>query len=152
LKDFEIIGPMKVTGVSDSSSRRKVFKCRPVSPQEELPCATKIISDLAHQAYRRPTTAEDLEGLLSFYESGRKTGDFESGIRLVLEALLASPNFVFRFERTPSTAKAGQPYRIDDLELASRLSYFLWAAAPDEELITVAGQGRLHDPVVLEKQ
>jgi hypothetical protein len=152
LKDFEILGPMKVTGVSDTPSRRRVFQCRPLSASEELPCATKIITDLARQAYRRPTSSEDLEGLLTFYESGRKSGDFEAGIRLALEAMLASPNFVFRFERTPTTAKAGQPYRIDDLELASRLSYFLWSTAPDDELIGIASQGKLKDPIIFEKQ
>src|SRR5215831_11468101 len=152
LKDFEILGPLKVTGVSDTPSRRKVFKCRPLIASEELPCATKIISDLARQAYRRPTTAEDLEGLLTFYDSGRKSADFESGIRLALEALLASPNFAFRFERTPASAKAGQTYRIDDVELASRLSYFLWSTAPDDQLMNVANQGKLKDPATFEKQ
>lgn len=152
LKDFEIIGPTSVTGISDSASRRKVFKCRPANASEEIPCATKILSELARQAYRRPTTSEDLEGLLTFYESGRKKGDFEAGVRLALEALLASPNFVFRFERTPGTIKPGQTYRIDDIELASRLSYFLWATTPDDELIAAASQGKLKDPAVFEKQ
>jgi mono/diheme cytochrome c family protein len=152
LKDFEILGPTRVTGISDTPSRRRVFKCRPLTAAEELPCATKIISDLARQAYRRPISAEDLEGLLTFYESGRKSGDFESGIRLSLEALLASPNFVFRFEKVPATAKSGQSFRVDDLELASRLSYFLWSTAPDDELINVASQGKLKEPAVLEKE
>jgi mono/diheme cytochrome c family protein len=152
LRDFEIAGPFKITGVSETPSRRKVFTCRPVSAAEEAPCATKIITDLARQAYRRPVTAEDMEGLTSFFEAGRADGDFESGIRTALQAILASPNFVFRFEQTPSNVRPGETYRIADLELASRLSYFLWTAAPDEELIALASQGKLREPATLEQQ
>lgn len=153
LRELQINGPFKVTGVSDTPSRRKVFMCRPISASEEMPCATKIVTALARQAYRRPVNTEDLEGLMSFYDAGRKdVGDFEAGIRTALQAILASPNFVFRFEQTPANVKPGQTYRISDLELASRLSYFLWTTAPDYELINVASQGRLRDPAVLEKQ
>lgn len=152
LKDLEITGPLKVTGVSDTPSRRRVLKCRPVASAEELSCATRIISGLARQAYRRPVDAEDMEGLMSFFQNGRREGDFEAGIRAAVEALLASPNFVFRFERTPSGVRPGQTYRITDLELASRLSYFVWGTAPDEELLTSASQGNLRDPAVLDRQ
>jgi mono/diheme cytochrome c family protein len=152
LREFEISGPMNVTGVSDTPGRRKVFVCRPLSPADEMPCATKIMTGLAKQAYRRPVTPEDMEGLLSFYEQGRKGGDFESGIRLSLQALLASPDFVFRLEQVPALAKPGQTYRISDIELASRLSYFIWNTPPDEELLSIATQGKLKDPIVLEKQ
>ena len=152
LQDFNVAGPFTVSGVSDTPSRRKVFKCRPVTANEEVPCATNIITALARQAYRRPVTQEDLEGLLAFYEMGRKDADFESGIRTALQAILASPTFVFRLEQRPAGITSGQNYRINDLELASRLSYFLWSTAPDDALITVAGAGKLHDPVELEKQ
>src|SRR5262249_8105812 len=126
--------------------------CRPLSPVDELPCATKIITEVARKAYRRPTSAEDLEGLMTFYQRGRKNGDFESGVRMALQAILASPSFVFRIEAVPANVKPGQIYRVGDLELASRLSYFLWSTLPDDELVNIANQGRLRDPVVLEKQ
>ena len=103
LREFEITGPFNVTGVSDTPTRRKVFSCRPVSAGDELPCATKIIKDLARQAFRRPATSEDMESLMSFYHQGRET-DFESGIRMALQAILASPEFLFRLEREPSDA------------------------------------------------
>src|SRR5215831_12452711 len=121
LREFEISGPFNVTGVSDTPSRRRVFVCRPLGPQDEQPCATKILTSLAKQAYRRPVTAEDMEGLMAFYDEGRKEADFESGIRVALQALLTSPSFVFRLERAPAGVKPGQTYRISDLELASRL-------------------------------
>jgi len=152
LKDFEITGPYKVTGVSDTPIRRRIFVCRPSNAAEEMPCATRIVTALARQAYRRPVTAEDLEGLMSFYDAGRKDGNFESGIRMALEALLAGPSFVFRLERTPADIKPGQAYYVNNLELASRLSYFLWSTAPDEELLSVANQGKLRDPLILQKQ
>ncbi len=152
LREFEISGPYNVTGVSDTPTRRRVFSCRPLGPAEELPCATKIVTDLAKQAFRRPVTSEDMEGLVSFYEQGRKKSDFEGGIRSALEAILASFDFVARVEVTPANVKSGQTYRISDLELASRLSYFLWNTAPDNELVNVATQNRLHEPLVLEKQ
>ncbi len=152
LREFEIAGPFNVSGVSDFESRRRVFSCRPLSQSEELPCATKIVKDLAARAYRRPSTAEDLEGLMNFYERGRKDGDFEAGIRMATQAILTSPKFVFRFEETPASAKPGQIYRISDIALASRLSYFLWNTLPDTELTSLATQGKLRDPLVLEKQ
>ena len=152
LHEFLITGPTKVQGVSDTPSRNKVFTCRPEAGADELPCAKRIITALARQAYRRPVTDNDLEGLLGFYQSGRNQGSFESGVRTAIQAILASPEFVFRFERTPASAAPGKNYRITDLELASRLSYFLWSSAPDEQLIAVAGQGKLRQPAVLEQQ
>ena len=152
LRDVGISGPYHATGVSETVSRRKIFLCRPSSTNEEVPCAKKIISVLARQAYRRPATDSDLELLLNLYQNGRNRGDFDSGIRMAVQAILADPQFVFRFERTPSNVAAGTNFRISGLELASRLSYFLWSSAPDDELINLAVQGRLKEPAVLEKQ
>jgi cytochrome c551/c552 len=151
LHQLSITGPTVAAGVSDTPSRRKIFTCRPAG-DDEIPCAKKIIAELARQAYRRPVTDNDLEGLLGFYQQGRGGGNFDSGIRTAIQAMIASPQFVFRFERTPAGAVAGKNFRISDLEMASRLSYFLWSSAPDEQLVTVAAQGKLKDPVVFEKQ
>ena len=152
VRDFAIRGPLKVTGVSETPSRRRIFICRPLSPSDEIPCSRKIIENLASEAYRRPATGEDVESLTEFYADGRKGHDFESGIRLALQALLASPKFVFRLEAEPQTARPGQPFRLSDLDLASRLSFFLWGTAPDAELVKVARGNTLHVPAVLDKQ
>jgi Protein of unknown function (DUF1592)/Protein of unknown function (DUF1588)/Protein of unknown function (DUF1587)/Protein of unknown function (DUF1595)/Protein of unknown function (DUF1585) len=152
LHEMSVTGPMKVLGVSDTPSRRKVFSCRPESGADELPCAKRIIAVLARQAYRRPVTDNDLEGLLGFYQSGRNQGNFETGVRTAVQAILASPEFVFRFEKTPASAAPGKNYGITDLELASRLSYFLWSSAPDEQLIAAANAGKLRQPAALEQQ
>ncbi len=152
LREFEIKGPFTVSGVSDNPSRRKVFTCRPVASNEELPCAAKIVRNLAREAYRRPLTDEDMEGLMAFYDRARDGGDFESGVRSALQAILTSPDFLFKLEPVPATVKPGQTYRIGDLAMASRMSYFLWGAPPDEELTKIAALGRLKDPLVLEKQ
>jgi cytochrome c551/c552 len=152
LRDFTIIGPMAVTGVSDSGSRRRVFVCRPISAAEESTCAANIVRRLAGQAYRGPVQADDFKDLMSFYEKGRKEGDFETGVRMAVQAILASPRFLFRLEHTPATVKAGQNYRITDLDLASRLSFFIWGSVPDAELIKVATQGTLQTPAVFNKQ
>ena len=152
LQDLNIKGPYNATGVSETPSRSRIFSCRPTSFDEEESCAGKIISDLATQAYRRPVSAEDLEGLMTFYRTGREEGDFESGIRTSLQAILASPSFVFRFEQAPPDAQPGENYRITDLELASRLSFFLWSTGPDDELMSVARDATLSDPAVLENQ
>ncbi|MGH9312200.1 MAG: DUF1592 domain-containing protein, partial [Vicinamibacterales bacterium] len=152
LRDLAIVGPHKVTGVSETPSRRKVFTCRPVAPEEETPCASKIVADLARRAYRRPVTPEDLDGLMTFYKAGRQAGDLESGIRTALQAILASPHFIFRLEEARANARPGQNYRLRDLDLASRLSYFLWASAPDAELLGAAAGDTLRTPAVLEKQ
>ncbi|MCZ6916921.1 MAG: DUF1592 domain-containing protein [Gemmatimonadetes bacterium] len=152
LRDLVIHGPNNVTGVSDTPSRRKIFTCRPTSPGEEKPCAEAIVSRLGTQAYRRPLSDDNLADLMAFFEQGAEEGGFELGIRIALEAILASPYFVFRFEETPDGATPGSDYRISDLALASRLSYFLWASSPDEELLTLAGDGGLSDPSVIEHQ
>jgi hypothetical protein len=152
IRDFSITGPFKVTGVSDTPSRRRIFICRPTAAADEIPCARKIIQNLASEAYRRPAANEDVESLMEFYGQGRKARDFEAGIKTALQALLASPKFVFRFESEPATARPGQTYRLSDLDLASRLSFFLWQSVPDAELQKVAGSGTLKAPGVLEKQ
>ena len=152
LKNFWITGPMDVTGIAETPSRRKIFSCRPATPSGEPACAAEIISRLAGQAYRRPATPEDLEALMPQYEVGRKNGTFEGGIQTALQAILLNMEFIFRFERTPPGVGPGEAYRISDLELASRLSYFLWSSSPDDELITLASEGKLKDPAVLEQQ
>ena len=124
--DFNINGPFNVTGVSESPTRQRILSCRPKTASDERGCAARIIRALSAQAYRGPVTGQDFERLMKFYQEGRTGGDFESGIRMALQAILASPRFIFRFEETPARAQPGTPYRIADLELASRLSYFLW--------------------------
>jgi mono/diheme cytochrome c family protein len=145
LKDLSIAGPQRVTGVSDTVSRRRIFTCRPTAPDEEAACASAIITKLAGQAFRRPADEGERQRLTTFYQEGRKTRDFESGIASALEAILASPQFVFRLE-SPNGPRLG------DLELASRLSFFLWATGPDAQLLTIAKQGRLSAPGVLAAQ
>lgn len=152
LRTVAIKGPYSVTGVSDTPSRSKIFTVRPQTPSEELPAAKKILSSLARQAYRKPLTDKDIQSLVRIYEIGRKQGDFEEGIRLGLQYIIANPQFVFRFERTPENLTPGLNYRISDVELASRLSYFLWSSAPDAQLLRLAGQGKLKEPAVLEKE
>ncbi len=152
LNDLSIAGPTSVTGVGDTPSRRKIFICRPAASAEEIPCAKKILSTLMRQAYRRPIADSDREDVMSLYQRGRNGQDFDGGIRLALQAILASPQFVFRFEHPPASAVPGTPFQIADLELASRLSFFLWSSLPDQELIGLASQGRLKTPAVLEKQ
>ena len=153
LREFEISGPFNVSGVSDSAPRRRVFTCRPLSPDEEMPCATEIVGRLARKAYRRPVNDEDMEGLMLFYSQGRdEGGDFESGIRTALHAMLTNPYFVFKFEIPPAGVQPGESYYVGDLALASRLSYFVWGTPPDEQLIDLAAEGRLEDPAVLEAE
>ncbi len=161
LREFAVAGPFSVTGVSDTPSRRRIFSCRPTSATEEAACASEIIRKLATQAYRGPLSAADVDGLNKFYERGRygaqprghsqesdeaATGDFESGIRMAVQAILASPRFLFRLEEAPAPARPGQNYRISDLDLATRLSFFLWGAGPDEELLKLAQRGGLRGP------
>lgn len=152
LREFRINGPHRVTGVSETVSRRKIFTCRPTSAEDQRPCAQRIVSALASKAYRRPLNEMDIEGLMSFYETGAAEGDFESGVRTALQAILASPHFVFRLEEAPAAIEAGGAHRLNDLELASRLSFFLWASVPDEELVKLASEGKLSDPEVLNGQ
>jgi mono/diheme cytochrome c family protein len=152
LREMEINGPHRVTGVSDTISRRRVFVCRPTTPAEEAPCAEKIVRHLASTAFRRPVSGDEVKGLVGFYDQGRKEGDFETGVRHALQAILASPQFIFRLERAPAGVKAGQTYRISDIDLASRLSYFLWSTVPDKELIDLAMKNQLRLPGVLDAQ
>ncbi len=153
LREFAVSGPFKVTGISETPSRKKIFTCRPTAAAEEGACANEIIRKLATQAYRGPVSAQDLDGLTKFYAQGRKDGgDFESGIRMALQAILASPRFLFRLEEAPATVRAGQNYRITDLDLATRLSFFLWGSGPDDELLKIAQRGTLRGPGVLAAQ
>ena len=148
---LRIQGPFTPERPSDSPSVRKVFSCKPSSPAREEACAKAILTTLARRAYRRPPTSRDLETLMTFFLEGRRTS-FEDGVELALRRLLASPKFLVRVEREPATVPAGRPHRITDLELASRLSFFLWSSIPDDDLIAVASQGHLHEPGVLEQQ
>jgi cytochrome c551/c552 len=145
-------GPYNAKGAADSPSRRNVFACRPAGPGQETACAQQIVSTLAHRAFRRPVTNQDTEVLMSFYQQGRNQGDFDHGIEMALRRILADPEFVFRKEAEPANVKPGEKYRISDLELASRLSFFLWSSIPDDELLNLASQNKLHDPAVLDQQ
>jgi uncharacterized protein DUF1592/uncharacterized protein DUF1588/uncharacterized protein DUF1585/uncharacterized protein DUF1595 len=174
VKDFIIKGPYRATGISETASRQKIFSCRPTVAAEERPCARQILAKIGAEAYRRPLTAGEIDRLMPFYEKGAgeaekagagdggsakgpaarsgNGGNFESGVREALEAILASPHFIFRLEKEPEYARPGGSYRIADLDLASRLSYFLWGTPPDQELATIAAQNKLSAPGVLEKQ
>jgi mono/diheme cytochrome c family protein len=152
LAGVAITGPFNPTGAGDTPSRRKIFLCRPASANQETTCAKKIIATLARRAYRRPVNETDLEPLLSFYQQGRNKGSFDSGIELALRRILADPQFVFRIERDPEQAKPGSVHSVSDLELASRLSFFLWSSIPDDELLDLAVRGQLHNPEVLQQQ
>ncbi len=152
LHDLAIAGPYQISGISETPSRKKILSCQPSTPAEEMPCARRIVSALARQAWRRPVTDSDLEDLLSLYQSAKNQGGFDNGIRMALQSVIASPEFVFRFERMPEGTAPGARWRISDLELASRLSYFLWSSAPDERLLAAAVEGKLHEPAVLERE
>ena len=150
----EVVGPYAGrTPADDTPSRRAIFTCRPDTPDDEAACAGRIVSSLARRAYRRPVTAADTAPLLAAWEAGRREGaGFDDGVRWTIEALLVSPKFLFRVEQTPAEAAPGAPYRIHDLDLASRLSFFLWSSIPDDELVDLAARGRLREPGVLEQQ
>jgi len=145
----EIRGPLSVAGLSGSASRAKIFICEPKASREELPCATRIVENLARRAFRRPVTAEDVNPLMAFYKSGSAAGGFDGGVRDALSAILASPHFLYRVE---SGDVAGGTRTLNDLELASRLSFFLWSSLPDEELLKLATDSRLGKPDVLAAQ
>ncbi|MCU1384952.1 MAG: hypothetical protein JWL71_3649, partial [Acidobacteria bacterium] len=144
VRDLIIKGPYRVTGISETTSREKIFSCRPTTAAEERPCARQIVSRLGSEAYRRPMTAGELDRLMPLYEKGAgraagggPAGGFEAGVRSALEAILASPYFIFRMEKEPEFAKPGGTYRVADLDLASRLSFFLWGTPPDQELLAL---------------
>jgi hypothetical protein len=149
---LKIRGPFTATRPEDSRSIRKVFTCRPSSAVQEDPCAKEILTTLMRRAYRRPVTTSDMEWVRGFYQEGRRDGTFQDGIELALRRILTSPQFLLRAEREPANVAPGQPYRITDFELASRLSFLLWSTIPDDELIDVASRNRLHDSAVLERQ
>jgi hypothetical protein len=151
LRDLIIRGPYKTTGVSQTPSRAKIFSCRPTSHDEEVKCAREIITNLATEAFRRPVPLREVDRLMPFYEKGAAKGGFEGGIATSLEAILASPNFIFRLERVPTAGTSGT-VRVSDVDLASRLSFFLWGTSPDAELLKVAASGTLSQAAVLERQ
>jgi hypothetical protein len=145
-------GPYDASGPGETPSRARIFVCRPSGGADEEPCARTILEGLARRAFRRPVADPDIQPLLAFYRRGRSEGDFDAGVRKALEALLVSPDFLFRAERGPRDAGPGTVYRIGDYELASRLSFFLWSSIPDDRLLALAADGKLRDPAVLEQQ
>jgi hypothetical protein len=151
-----IEGPRAATGSGDTASRKKIFICTPAKPADEDACATKVLSSLARAAYRRPVDKQTVDTLMDFYRKGRAgvtSGNaFERGIESALQFVLASPEFLIRFERDPPNVASKRPYRLDDVAVASRLSFFLWSSVPDDQLLTLASQGKLKDPAVLEQQ
>ena len=161
LRDLAITGPYNPIGVSETPSRQRIFSCRPESPDDAFTCAEAIVARLSARAYRRPLAGNDLAALMKLYEVGFKNGGFEHGVRTALEGMLASPHFVFRFEEPSGTSPSdpsgpsgpsGDAYRVANVDLASRLSYFLWGTPPDEELMHAAREGRLSETNVLEQQ
>ncbi len=155
MRDMTVLGPSSVTGVSDTISRRAVFTCRPTTQKEEETCAAEIVKGLTARAYRGSATPDDVQDAMNFYEQGRKTGDFEAGIRMALQSVLMSPRFLFRLEQAPAavrTVKATSTYRINDQDLASRLSFFIWGTAPDADLMKAASLGSLRTPIGLDRQ
>jgi len=145
-------GPFNPTGLGETASRRKIFICRPAGARDEEFCARRILSTIARRAYRRPVTNEDMQPLLGFFQTGRAKGGFDAGIEMALERILVGPEFLFRVERDPAGVAPGTAYPLSDLELASRLSFFLWSSVPDDELLDLAEQGKLHEPGVMEQQ
>jgi hypothetical protein len=152
LSEFSIAGPFKTAGPGDTASRRKILLCTPESIAEEIPCARQILGSLARSAYRRPVGAEDVEPLLGLYAAGREKSNFIEGLTRAIQGILVSPGFLFRMERDPADIPAGTLYQISDLDLASRLSFFLWSSIPDDELLNLAENEKLREPGVLEGQ
>jgi hypothetical protein len=147
-----ISGPYNPQGPGDTPSRRRIFVCRPASTSEEEPCARRILSALEGRAYRRPITTKDLDSLMPFYAAGRAVGGFDAGIERAIQRLLVSPQFLFRIERDAAGAEPGTAHPVSDVELASRLSFFLWSSIPDDELLKLAAQGKLRQADTLERQ
>jgi mono/diheme cytochrome c family protein len=152
LASVTIEGPFSDKGPGDTPSRLRVYVCRPKDEQEEKPCARTILTELARRAYRRPATTADVETLLALFERGRRDGSFDAGIEVALQRILISPDFLFRVELDPPGVAPGAPYRISDLELASRLAFFLWSSLPDGQLLEAAGRGTLSTPAGLDRQ
>ncbi|HEY4214215.1 MAG TPA: DUF1592 domain-containing protein [Steroidobacteraceae bacterium] len=149
---IDISGPFNVSGISETDSRKRIFICTPKSPADEEPCAKQILTHLASEAFRRPATDADIAAPMKFYAVGRQSGDFEAGIESGLTAILSSTKFLFRAEAPPTQTAPGAAFALNDVELASRLSFFLWSEGPDAALIDVARSGKLHDPEVLKAQ
>lgn len=149
---LSVSGPFDGKATTDTTIRQRIVTCRPATPRDEDRCARKILSPLMRRAYRRPVTEADIQPLVNIYRAGRTTRDFDAGIERALEALLSSPKFLLRVEHEASGLAPGTPYRLTDLELASRLSFFLWRSIPDDALLDVASRGRLSDPAVLVEQ
>jgi len=159
VQSLAITGPLTPTGLGDTPSRRRIFVCRPSvrsggssDPPEETACARQILATVARRAFRQPVSDADVQVLVTFYQTGRANGGFDAGIEQALARILVDPRFTFRLEKEPAAVPAGQPYRVSDLELASRLSFFLWSSIPDDQLLDLAIKGRLHEPAVLEAQ
>ena len=150
--DLSIIGPDKPGSVAETPSRKMIVTCHPRAKAQEEPCASQVITKLATRAYRRPLTARDKDGLMGFYRRTAATAGFDEGLRMALQAILASPHFVFRFESTPQNVAPGASYPVSDIDLASRLSFFLWASIPDDELLSLAKQNKLSSPQTLAAQ
>jgi mono/diheme cytochrome c family protein len=151
LRSIEIGGPIEIKGVSETPSRRRILTCRPASAADEIACAKQILTPIVRRAYRRPATEADINKLLPFFKEGREDG-FDAGIEFALQRVLMSPEFLFRIEADPPSVPPNTPYRISDLDLASRLSFFLWSSIPDDELIAVAARGKLADRAELNRQ
>ncbi|MET0291706.1 MAG: DUF1592 domain-containing protein, partial [Steroidobacteraceae bacterium] len=149
---MDVTGPFNAAGFGDTPSRRKIFVCRPANTADEVPCARRIVTALATEAFRRPVNDEDLRSPMAFFETGRKQGGFDTGIQTAVMAILSSPKFLYRVQELPPGAKPGQVYALSDLELATRLSFFLWSQGPDTELLDIAAAGKLKDPAMLEAQ
>src|SRR4029453_13229241 len=147
-----VAGPFNVQGPGETISRSNIFVCHPSGPAEEQTCATKILSNLAHRAYRRPVGADDMKQLIALYKGGAQNGGFGAGGGRAPRKILVAPEFLFRTEVDPPGAAPGTVYKISDGELASRLSFFLWSSIPDDQLLAVAESGRLSDPSVLQAQ
>ncbi|MGY2736854.1 DUF1592 domain-containing protein [Sphingomonas sp. UYP23] len=152
VQQIDVAGPFGPTGMANTPSRKRIFTCTPTSAAAELPCATRIVAALARRAYRRPVTQADLAPLLRLYRAERASSDFEHGVEAMVEALLVSPNFLFLVEQDPAGSAPGSVHPVSDVELASRLSFFLWSSIPDEALLRTAEQNRLHDPAMLKAQ
>jgi hypothetical protein len=152
IASFEIRGPFNATGISETASRKHIFSCYPKSAADEEPCAKQVIGAFARRAYRRPVTDHDMQGLMGFYSAGRKASDFDAGIRRALTAVLAHPDFLFRSDQPATDLPPGSIYQLDDLSLASRLSFFLWSSLPDDALLDAAIAGKLHTPEEMQRQ
>ena len=151
LHNLTVRGPLKTTGISMTPSRAKIFSCRPSSSADERTCARQILSRMGTEAYRRPITSAEIDRLMPFYDKEAAKNGFEAGVRASLEAVLASPYFIFRLEKAPTDARGGGTFRVADVDLASRLSFFIWGLPPDKDLIAAAGRKELSTPGGLEK-